>query len=302
MKHLKPVNAFPPVGIIHVDEVADVPALEIVTHVHTPVAPDALDPHPSRLRHGMHDKVKGVAQAHLQSIPVRVVFDTPEHNIRARYEGWSDGFEGMPICTGNGSKAVVLNHLDGTRHARVCKGPKLCHLVNRHGVKCALQVRMDVLVDGQPFEVRSSSENAYTAILTALKIARARYGALSRQAFLLQTWEKSTRGSGYQPFTSITLLRTNPVDGEAVSSETDAAMEELGSELLENWSAACELSMADSVPDGVELPFNMPMPKARSTESRAPRTGVAFSTGGGEENIFVGALKASANAQAASLV
>lgn len=133
MQHLKPINAIPPVGVIKVDE-ATPGELEIVSHVHSPIAPDSLDDSHGFERHPLHDEVKEkTGQGALKWIPIRLHFERPEHNIRARYEGWADGVEGMPICTGNGQKAVLVDVSTGARHARICKGPKLCKLVLYQG-------------------------------------------------------------------------------------------------------------------------------------------------------------------------
>lgn len=267
MQHLKPINAIPPVGVIKVDE-ANSGELEIVSHVHSPIAPDSLDDSHGFERHPMHENVKGkTGQGALKWIPIRLHFERPEHNIRARYEGWADGFEGMPICTGNGQKAVLVDVTTGARHARICKGPKLCKLVQHHGLKCSFQARADVLVNDQAFEVRTNSENAYSAILAALHHAKARFGNLTGQMFNLQTWQKSTRGSGFEPFTTLTLLRTNAVDASPLTGETAQRMDQLGEEITENWEQAFEVNLADELPDSCEPPFQMAKVKAQSKTS-----------------------------------
>lgn len=267
MQHLKPINALPPVGVIKVDE-TNSGELEIVSHVHSPIAPDALDDGHGFDRHPAHEEVKlKTGQGALKWIPIKLHFERPEHNIRARYEGWADGVEGMPICVGNGQKAVLVEVATGARHARVCKGPKLCKLVQQHGVKCSFQARADVLVNDQAFEVRTNSENAYAAILAALRHAKARFGNLTGQMFNLQTWQKSTRGSGFEPFTTLTLLRTNAVDASPLTSETAQRMDQLGDEIAENWEQAFEVTMADLLPDSCEPPFQINRVKEQSRTS-----------------------------------
>ncbi|WP_146052234.1 hypothetical protein [Diaphorobacter sp. LR2014-1] len=272
MQHLKPVNAAPPVGFIKVDD-SSKGEIEIVSHVHSPVAPDCLDDSHGFERHPLHETIKNeTGQGTLEWVPVQFHFERPEHNIRARYEGWADGVEGMPVCTGNGQKAVLLNAASGERQARVCKGPKLCKLVQLHGVKCSFQARADVLVNGQALEVRTNSENAYSAILAALRYAKARYGNLTRQIFNLQAWQKSTRGSKFEAFTTLTLLRTNAVDDAGNDGETAERMDELGDEIAENWAQAFEVSLADALPDSCEPPFEISRVKEQSKTSDVKRS------------------------------
>lgn len=263
-----------PEGIIQVFEDADNFGLEIVSHVHAEFTEVTEKGSPDRLRHEKHKKLCGDANAALKEIKVKVVFDRPEQNIKAKYEAWIDTYEGSPICTGNGIKAVLLNPHNGTKTARVCKGPKLCGLVKDHGFKCSLQLRMDVLVDDEPFEVQSTAENTLLAFQSALAMAYARNGDLSLQELKLTVWRKSTRGSDYKPFTAMDLKLTNVIAHDSRTDKTREGLNELATQIKENWSRAYEIDFGDHEPDTSKLPFEHQKPEQPFKSVKVAERGV----------------------------
>ncbi|WP_155293172.1 hypothetical protein [Comamonas testosteroni] len=263
-----------PEGLIVVQEDDSSFGLEIVSHVHSDLACDAPKGAPDRIRHPMHNKLGGESGKSLSAIKVKVVFDRPEQNIKARYEAWIETHEGSPICTGNGAKAVLLNPYDGTRTARVCKGPKLCGLVKDHGFQCSLQVRMDVLVEGEPYEVQSNSENTLQAFQSALAMAYARNGDLSQQELVLTVWRKSTRGSDYKAFTAMDLKLTDVIARDRRSDKTREGMNELATQIKENWNRAFETEFCDQLPDTTKLPFEIDSSRKPSRLEKEPPRGL----------------------------
>ena len=245
-----------PEGFIQVFEEDGNSGLEIISHVHAEFSESAEKGAPDRIRHAKHNKLGGDAKSSLSEIKIKVVFDQPEQNIKSKYEAWIESYEGSPICTGNGVKAVLLNPHNGTKTARVCKGPKLCGLVRDHGFQCSLQLRMDVLVDDEPFEVQSTSENTLQAFQSALAMAYARNGDLSLQEMKLTVWQKSTRGSGFKAFTAMDLKLTNVIACDRRTDKTRQGLSELATQIKENWSRAFEIGFGDQEPDTSKLPFD----------------------------------------------
>lgn len=258
-----------PEGIIQVFEDDDSYGLEIASHVHAECTVETEKGVPDRVRHEMHNTLGGSANAALSEIKVKVVFDRPEQNIKTKYEAWIDTYEGSPICTGNGIKAVLLNPTNGTRTARICKGPKLCGLVRDHGFQCTLQLRMDVLVDGEPYEVQSNSENTLLAFQSALAMAYARNGDLSLQEMKLVVWRKSTRGSGFKAFTAIDLKLTNVIAHDGRTDKTREGMNALATQIKENWGRAFEIDFCDNEPDTSLLPFEYHKPVQSSKSAKS---------------------------------
>lgn len=258
ISQILPLNALPPAGTVQADESVEEPGLVILQHVHSPVGPNSLDPtKPSMMRHTMHKVISGGESDLLRRIPVRVHFDKPEHNIRARYEAWLSSHESGPVCVGNGEKAALLNPVDGTKSQRVCKGPEHCPLVKNHGFDCRFKAYMDVLIEGKPFEVRTQSVNSYVAMLTGMSAASQIYGPLSKQMFDLVAWLKSTRGSEYTPFTSIAVEHTTIVEEVEPIDQTAQQRSAWGQQILNNWNAAFTVDPGDAVAPSNELPFRL---------------------------------------------
>lgn len=193
------------------------PGFEVVKPVHLPVTEGQDGAVPGYQVHPLKEDVAS-RTGELKEVPIRLLFDRPEHNITARYEAWSNTLESMPICIGDGEVAKRLD-LESGDYAQIrCPGPQLCK--HAQGLdRCSIQVRMPVQLDEQDsmtsvFELRSTSLNTFTSIKGTLDFLFSKVGSLRNLDLKLVAWEKSTRGSGYQSFTcaSIELARPTPFD------------------------------------------------------------------------------------------
>ncbi len=198
-------------------------------------------------RHPLHDQLAGSApDGRLRRIPIRVMFDRPEHNLHARYQAWSDSYEHGPCCVGNGEVAARLDGAQAVWKSTLCAGPELCPAVREKKLDCALEVRLRVMIDGQPdplqtWVVRSKSENSHHSLMGALVHLRAMFGGLRHLPLELTTYQMSTRASNYQPFTCLWLgLRdgTSIQDAMALKSDCSAEVEAMGAAALRAWNGA----------------------------------------------------------------
>ena len=187
-------------------------------------------------KHPLHTKIG--KDGGLRSIPVRVLFDTPESNIMARYEGWSI-HEGEPTCVGDGERGKRLDSTTGAWQSVPCRGPGLCEAARVGQQKCALSARMRVQVEGQDdalsvFEMRTNSLNSYSSIRGTLAQLKATYGTLRELPLELKPWAKSTRGSSFEPFACVRIALAAG-DHEKVKHSVDDAWEEFGARALQAW-------------------------------------------------------------------
>jgi hypothetical protein len=190
------------------------------------------------VKHPLHDKV--AAQGALKSIPVRVLFDTPESNIMARYEAWST-HEGEPTCIGDGESGKRLDSVTGAWQAVPCRGPGLCEAARTGKQKCALTARMRMRVDCQDdqlsvFELRTNSLNSYASIRGTLAQLKATYGHLRGLPLELKPWQKSTRGSSFEPFACVRVALA-PGEHQKLDHKVDEAWEAYGASALQTWVA-----------------------------------------------------------------
>ena len=180
---------------------------------------------------------KKTGQEVLNSIPVRVIFDSAEHNVMARYEAWSEATDDMPVCIGNGETASVLNPGKGTRTSHVCKGPQLCRMALKNGLKCSITTRMPVLIEDKRFELRTSSTHTYRALMGQLREMQAQYGGLRHLHLNLTVWEKSMRASNYKRFGCATIELSKDSQEPFMPRVRCQSLEAYGESLLQAWKA-----------------------------------------------------------------
>ena len=222
-----------PAAILRVEhaENGEEAGLEIVTQIHSPIVDStAIKQVPPMIRHVMHEKYLGVDTK--KTIPIRVEFDKPEHFIRAQYVKWSDSEPDHPICAGNGRVASLVG-VDKTESKVKCLGPSRCPIAKTGTSPCMIDVRVNVLVDDVPVEVRGNSQYGFLAMLSGFEYSAARAGGLLSNAEMeIETWRKSTRGSEYQAFTTMDVI----FKGRAPSERAvDPAMSAYGDRLLMDW-------------------------------------------------------------------
>ena len=222
-----------PAAILRVEhaENGEEAGLEIVTQIHSPIVDSTANKQvPPMIRHVMHEKYLGVDTK--KTIPIRVEFDKPEHFIRAQYVKWSDIEPDHPICAGNGQVATLVG-VDKTESKVKCLGPSRCPIAKTGSSPCMIDVRVNVLVDEVPVEIRGNSQYGFLAMLSGFEYSAARAGGqLSNAEMEIETWRKSTRGSEYQAFTTMDVI----FKGRAPSERAvDPAMSAYGERLLMDW-------------------------------------------------------------------
>ena len=137
---------------------------------------------------------------------------------------------------------------------------------------------MGVLVNDQAVELRTNSENGFLALLSGLEYAHARSGGKLTSALMnVRAWEKSTRGSSYKSFTTVSI--------DYVSHDTDqagasASMNAYGEALLTEWESqfACSQPEELMIPDAPHVDaqcFTVATHSAVTVDSAAMH-GVAF--------------------------
>lgn len=244
---------------------AEEPHLQIRSFVHSASETWKDLNYPEFEKHPIEEQVKAQTdQSLLRTVPIRLVFDKPEHNLKARYEAWSNGLEDMPVCIGNGKRANVLNPATGERTSHICKGPSLCKMALLNDLKCGLVAKMPVKVNENVFEFRTSSVNTYTAIMSELQKITATEGGLRHVPLELGVWQKSTRSSDFKAFScaSIKMVRGAEPSQRELPLHANDSLEQLGAELLARWESALDVSEEDGKQEP-ELKLNMPANRAR---------------------------------------
>ena len=95
------------------------------------------------VKHPLDEQLRAKAQNQkLRSIPVRMIFNDPELNLRAEYSLF-DRQTGRPVCIGNGETCQRLTNQGVEQHS--CPSPDLCSLVQ--GGLCKPYGRLYVNLD-----------------------------------------------------------------------------------------------------------------------------------------------------------
>jgi hypothetical protein len=214
-------------------------------HVHAQMTDGTI---PAYAEHPVAAKV-GSPGARIREIPVKVMFDQVQHNLFPRYEAWSTQVQDMPVCVGNGAIAKAVNVSTGQYHAHPCKGPSLCRLARDNALSCSISIRMPVVVDGVPLELRSSASNTLAALTSSLTELKARYGGLRHLSLKLKIWEKSTRASLYRRFGCATIELDSTSPPAEVKEGTDDRNDGWGGTLQRAWAASFVPSEAEGRPE-----------------------------------------------------
>lgn len=246
------------------------PGFEVVLPVHATALDDNAGSAHAYVVHPLKTDVAS-RTGELREIPIRLLFDRPEHNITARYEAWSNAHDSSPICVGDGEVAKRFNPVDASFRSIACRGPQYCP--HARGVdKCSIQVRMPVQIEEQDslasvFEMRSSSLNTYTSIKGTLDYLFARIGALRHLELKLVAWEKSTRGSNYKAFTCASIDLARPVPLEKLKESAfalDSALEAYAASRIESYYAEI------LPPDPNDQLTSLPAAEINSSNSQNP--------------------------------
>lgn len=85
----------------------------------------------------------------LRSIPVKMLFNDPNLNMRAEYTCFEKG--GRTLCRGNGQKAHRVNHNEGGRVEEVVCNPVSCVVGQEN--RCKPYTRLNLQIEGQEDEL-----------------------------------------------------------------------------------------------------------------------------------------------------
>ena len=160
----------------------------------------------------------GNASNKLRSIPVRVMFNDPDLNLRASYH-YFDRQTGRPLCVGNGEHCK-RSTVDGIQELP-CPGPDGCQM--GQGGLCKPYGRLNVLIGDEDelgsFIFRTTGHNSIRTLAARLKYFHAISGGrLATLPMELKLRGKSTAQSHRAPIYYVDLtIRTGMGMAEAVT-------------------------------------------------------------------------------------
>ena len=240
------------------------------------------------VNHPLHDTlVAGAANGKLRSIPVKVLFNNPDLNLRAQYSLF-DRTNGRPVCAGNGetAKRVTETGIESIP----CPSPDGCKHGQQHG--CKAFGRLNVQIEGQEdpmgtFIFRTTGFNSIRTLAARLSYFNAISGGnLSSMPLQLKLRAKSTTQSHRTAIYFVDLaIRDGLSIEEAVTkakAETEArllagvdlvALEQVA---LKGFSNGAFEEGEDEVPAIVEEFFTEVQPGDRAgTDSKGAGTSLA---------------------------
>ncbi|MEA9423012.1 hypothetical protein VCX83_14090 [Aeromonas caviae] len=169
---------------------------------------------------------QGQENAKIRAIPVRVLFNDSDLNLRAEYSAF-DRQTGRPLCVGNGEVARRVG-AQGMEEVS-CPCPERCPYGQQQG--CKLYGRLNLFVEGQGDELgsfifRTTGYNSVRTLAARLKYLEAVSGGLTRYLPLtLRLRAKSTTQSYRTPVYYVDLtLRDDLTLTDAVSQARQEAM------------------------------------------------------------------------------
>lgn len=165
------------------------------------------------IKHPLDEQLRNQApNQKLRSIPVRMIFNDPELNLRAEYSLF-DRQTGRPICVGNGQTCQRMTSQGVEQHA--CPSPDLCPL--GQGGHCKPYARLHVNLDESDelgtFIFRTTGFNSIRTLAARLSYYHAASnGLLSCLPLQLTLRGKSTTQSYRQPVYYVDLTLREGVD------------------------------------------------------------------------------------------
>ena len=207
--------------------------------------------------HPLHDTLKqGSANEKIRAIPVRVLFNATDLNLRAEYSLF-DRSTGRPVCVGAGETAKRYIS-DGIKEV-ACPGPEGCEFGSKGG--CKPYGRLNVQVDGQGDELgsfifRTTGFNSIRTLAARLHYFEAVSGGQTRYLPLqLKLRGKSTTQSHRAPVYYVDLcLRDGVTLSDAVSQAKELAQQQMSAGVdVAGLESAARLALANGAfEDGEE--------------------------------------------------
>jgi hypothetical protein len=178
------------------------------------------------LLHPLHQKLlEGAANGKIREIPVKVLFNSADLNLRAEYSLF-DRTTGRPVCVGNGETAKGVTP-EGMKEFP-CPSPDGCEVGRKGG--CKPYGRLNVQIEGQGDELasfifRTTGFNSIRTLTARLSYFEAVSGGATRYLpLLLKLRAKSTTQSHRTPVYYVDLcLRDGISLEEAVTQARLAA-------------------------------------------------------------------------------
>lgn len=171
---------------------------------------------------------ESTAQKKLRAIPVRMLTNSPDLILRARYEAMHRT-QGNIACAGDGETAKRRMQ-DGSIEEVECRGPDHCSFAKAAEHPCRFFGRLNVQIEGQDdtsstFILRTSSVNTLRTLYSKLWAFHARYGGLLRGIpFMLRLRGKSTPKSFGSIFYFVDLTLADGVtDIDAIKAARELA-------------------------------------------------------------------------------
>jgi hypothetical protein len=179
------------------------------------------------LLHPLHQKLaEGAANAKIRSIPIKLLFNSADLNLRAEYSLF-DRSTGRPLCVGNGDTARRIT-ADGIQDIP-CPSPDGCEIGRQGG--CKPFGRLNVQVEGQNDELgsfifRTTGFNSIRTLAARLAYFEAISGGRSRYLPLqLKLRGKSTTQSHRAPVYYVDLCLRDGVSLEETVIQAKAEAE-----------------------------------------------------------------------------
>lgn len=169
--------------------------------------------------HPLDETLRKTPGSKLRSIPVRLLFDDPDLNLRANYSLF-DRQSGRPMCVGNGD--VCRRSTASGVQTVPCPSPEGCELAK--GGSCKPYGRLNVRIGDEDelgsFIFRTTGFNSIRTLLARLKyFAAASGGRLSSLPLELRLRGKSTTQSHRTPIYYVDLtVRAGMTMAEAVAA------------------------------------------------------------------------------------
>jgi hypothetical protein len=175
------------------------------------------------VKHPLDEQLRGKAQNQkLRTIPVRMIFNDPELNLRAEYSLF-DRQTGRPVCVGNGETCQRLTNQGVEQHP--CPSPDLCPLAQ--GGHCKPYGRLHVNLDESDelgtFIFRTTGFNSIRTLAARLSYYHAASnGLLSCLPLQLTLRGKSTTQSYRTPVYYVDLTLRDGINlQQAIQMATD---------------------------------------------------------------------------------
>lgn len=176
--------------------------------------------------HPVDEELRAKASGKLRSIPIRLIFDDPDLNLRACYSMF-DRHSGRPLCVGDGAKCRRVTPA-GIQQLP-CPAPESCDLAQ--GDACKPYGRMNVRIGDEDelgsFIFRTTGFNSIRTLATRLAYFHAASGGrLASLPLELRLRGKSTTMSHRTPIYYVDLVvRSGLTLAEAVAAAIDTSEE-----------------------------------------------------------------------------